>query len=113
MRSKKLATHAHSWSTRYFIVQNTQSSNVKGVCRFDRLTSHNKRSKCHMNIEKVSSTHVFSYIVLRVNPGLTSCEDLVTTLLKTLFFYLNVFQHGHASSKILIVSIPGGFENPK
>ena len=33
-----------------------------------------------MNIEKLSSAHAFNYIVLWVNPGLTSCEDFATAL---------------------------------
>ena len=34
----------------------------------------------HLNI-KSSSTHAFNYIMLRVNPGLTSFEDLATALI--------------------------------
>ena len=31
-------------------------------------------------LETLSATHAFNYIVLRANPGLTSCEDLATAL---------------------------------
>ena len=31
-------------------------------------------------MDNLSVTHAFNYIVLRVNPGLTSCEDLATAL---------------------------------
>ena len=37
---------------------------------------HMQRQKSHMCIEKLLTAHAFHYIVLRVNPGLTSCEDL-------------------------------------
>ena len=30
--------------------------------------------------DKPSSAHTFNYIVLRVKPGLTSCEDIATAL---------------------------------
>ena len=32
-------------------------------------------------MEKLSAAHAFNYIVLRVNPGLISCEDLAMALL--------------------------------
>ena len=32
-------------------------------------------------MENLSSAHTFDYIVLRTNPGLTSCEDFATTLI--------------------------------
>ena len=48
----------------------------------DRLrTVHSKRQTSHMCNKKLSFTHTFNYIVLQVNPGLTSCEDLPTALL--------------------------------
>ena len=36
-----------------------------------------------MNIGNLSASHAFNYIVLRINPGLTSYEDLATALLKS------------------------------
>ena len=60
-------------------LSNKQSAEV--ICRFDRLRSaHSKSQTSHMNIGKLISAHAFDYIVLRVNPGLTSCEDLTTAL---------------------------------
>ena len=35
-----------------------------------------------MTIGKLIGTHAFDYIVLMVNPGLTSCEDLAMALCK-------------------------------
>ena len=68
--------------TKNSIVQklsNKQSAKV--ICRLDRLrTAHSKRQTSHMSIENLSSTHAFDYIVLRVNAGLTSCEDLAMAL---------------------------------
>ena len=68
--------------TKYSTVQklsNKQSAKV--ICRFDRLkTSHSKRQKSQMSIEKLSSAHTFNYIVLKVNPGLTSCEEFAMAL---------------------------------
>ena len=32
-------------------------------------------------MENLSAAHTFDYIVLRINPGLTSCEDLATALI--------------------------------
>ena len=34
-----------------------------------------------MIIGNLSAAHAFDYIMLRVKPGLTSCEDLATALL--------------------------------
>ena len=62
-------------------LSNKQSTTM--ICRFDRLrTSHGMRHKSLITIEKLSSAHTFNYLVLRVNPGLTSCEDLATLQLK-------------------------------
>ena len=44
-------------------------------------TTHSKRLTSHMIIWNLLAAHTFNYIVLRVNPGLTSCEDLATALL--------------------------------
>ena len=78
MMRQKIIGHLHmqniSCRTRYSIVQklsNKQSAKV--ICRFDR-------QKSQMSIEQLSSTHTFNYIVFRVNPGLTSCEELATAL---------------------------------
>ena len=43
-----------------------------------------------MSIGILSAAHAFSYIVLRVNPGLTSCVDLAMTLQTRLRFQLNL-----------------------
>ena len=51
------------------------------ICKFDRLkASHSKTQKSQMSIEKLSPAHTFNYIVLKVNPGLTSCEELAMAL---------------------------------
>ena len=34
-------------------------------------------------LESLSAIHAFDYMVLRVNPGLTSCEDLAATLISS------------------------------
>ena len=72
----------HLFKNKISIVQklsNKQNSEV--ICRFDRLRiAHSKSQTSHMNIGKLIGTHAFDYIVLRVNPGLTSCEDLATAL---------------------------------
>ena len=50
---------------------------VKVICRFDRLvTAHSKRQKAIGALQNLSAAHAFNYIMLKVNPGLTSCEDL-------------------------------------
>ena len=50
---------------------------AKVICRFDRLgTVHSKRQKAIGALENLSTAHTFDYIMLEVNPGLTSCEDL-------------------------------------
>ena len=64
-------------------LSNKQSGKV--ICRFDRLTTiQSKRLTSHMSIRNLSAAHAFNYIVLRVNPGLTCCEDLATALVKSL-----------------------------
>ena len=45
------------------------------ICRFTELrTAHSKRQISHMNIENLSTTHAFDYIVFRVKPGYR-CAD--------------------------------------
>ena len=78
-----LPTHANILcNVRHSKVQklsNKQSARV--ICRFDRLrTPHRKRQTSHMSIGKLSATHAFYYVVLRVKPGLTSFEDHATVL---------------------------------
>ena len=36
-----------------------------------------------MNTGNLSVTHAFDYIVFRIKPSLTSCEDLATALIDT------------------------------
>ena len=60
-------------------LSNKQSAKV--ICRFDRLrTVHSKSQKAIQVMENLSATHVFDYIVLKINPGLTSCKDLATVV---------------------------------
>ena len=47
------------------------------------LEQHIARDKIqtsNMSIGNLSAAHALDYIVLRVNPGLISCEDLVTAV---------------------------------
>ena len=67
-------------------LSNKQSAKV--ICRFDRLrTAHSKRQKAIEALENLSSTHAFDHIVLRINAGLTSCEDLATALCTYMYVY--------------------------
>ena len=52
------------------------------ICRLDRLrTVHSNRQTSHRSIGKIIiSAHTFDYVVVRVNYGLTSCEDLAMAL---------------------------------
>ena len=64
-----------------FVNKWSNKQSAKVICKFDRLrTSHSKSQKSHMSIEKLSSAHPFNYIVLRVNPSLSSCEEFATSL---------------------------------
>ena len=48
------------------------------------LQQHTTRDKQAIAaLENLSATHTFDYIVLKVNPGLTSCKDLATALIGT------------------------------
>ena len=72
----KIIVHPHTpnilCNTRYSIISNKQ--NAKVICRFDRLrTAHSG---------KFSAANAFDYLVLRDNPGLSSCENLATALTK-------------------------------
>ena len=47
------------------------------ICRLDRLrTAHSKSKKAISVMEYLSAAHAFDYIVLRINPGLTTYTDL-------------------------------------
>ena len=49
---------------------------------FIDLEHHTARErKAIWALEKLSATHAFDYIVLRVNPNLTSYEDLATAMM--------------------------------
>ena len=71
-----------SCRTKYSVVQKLSNKrSAKVICRFNRLrTSHSKSQKSQMSTEKLSSAHAFNYIVLKVNPVLSSCEELATAL---------------------------------
>ena len=59
------------------------------ICKFDGLrTAHRKTQKAIWALENSSAAHTFDYIMLRVNTGLISCEDLATAL------YTHAMQHG-------------------
>ena len=60
----------------------SSKKSAKVICRYDRLrTAYSKRQTSHMSIANLSAAHAFDYIVLRVKPGLTSCEDVAMGLL--------------------------------
>ena len=54
-----------------FVQKLSNKQSAKVICGFDRLTTR---------FWNLSAAHALNYIVLRVNPGLTSCEDLATAL---------------------------------
>ena len=64
----------------YAKINNKQSAKV--ICRFDtlRTAAHSKSQKAIWVKEYLSTTHTFDYIMLRINPGLTSCKDLATVV---------------------------------
>ena len=66
----------------YYCAKLSNKQSAKVICRFDRLRKHYtaRDRKSYMSIEKLSSTHTFNYIVLRVKHGLTSCKDFATAL---------------------------------
>ena len=67
------------YSTGKHQLSNKQSAKV--ICKFDRFrTAHSKRQKTIWALEKLLATHAFDYILLRVNPGLISYEDLAMAL---------------------------------
>ena len=67
-------------------LSNKQSAKV--ISRFDRhRMAHSKRLISHMNL---SAAHAFNYVVLRVKPGLTSCEDLATALMQDIVIPLTI-----------------------
>ena len=50
---------------------------LKGFVGFIDLVQHTARAtKSICELENLSSAHTFDYIVLRVNPDLTSCKEL-------------------------------------
>ena len=69
--------------TKYSIVlelSNKQSAKV--IWRLDRLrTAHSKGQTNNMSIGNLSAAHEFDYIVLRVEPCLTSGEYLAIALI--------------------------------
>ena len=54
---------------------------AKVIYRFDRLrTAHSKSQKAIGVMESLSAAHTFDYIVLGINPGLTSYKDLAVVV---------------------------------
>ena len=83
MENCQLPTHKNiSCTTRYAIVQklsNKQSAKVfLGLIDLENLTARDR--KAISALKRLSGTHAFNNIVLRVNLGLTSCEDLAMAL---------------------------------
>ena len=59
----------------FYCVKLSNKQSAKVICRFDRLrTAHSKSQKAIYAMQNLSTTYAFDYIVLRVKPGLTSCE---------------------------------------
>ena len=50
------------------------------IHRFDRQNSTQQETKSKISIGNLSSAHTNDYIVLRLNHGLTICEDLATVV---------------------------------
>ena len=76
-------THAKYFMLiRYSIVQKlSNKQSAKAICMFDRLrTAHRNRQTSHMSIGNLFSAHAIDYIVVRVNYGLTSGENLAMAL---------------------------------
>ena len=70
---------------------NKQSA--KAICRFERLrTSHSKRQKAVQALKRLSFAHTFNYIVLRIIPGLTSCEDVAMVLVYHIIYIYAINQ---------------------
>ena len=85
MENNRPVTHANILcNTRCSILQKLsikQSAKVIFICRFDRFRiAHSKRQESHMSVGNLSTAHAFDYIVLKVKPGLISCEDLTMIL---------------------------------
>ena len=61
-------------------LSNKQNAKVSVICMFDRLRIAQQESKAICVMEKILAAHAFDYIVIRINPGLTSCKDLATVM---------------------------------
>ena len=56
----------------FFVQKLSNKQSAKVICRLDKLRmAHTARVMKHL-----SAAHAFDYIVLRINPGLTTCKDL-------------------------------------
>ena len=64
---------------RWKIIDRPHTQNISCYTRY----SHSKKQKSQNSIEKLSSTHALNCIVLRVNPGLISCEEFAIALQQT------------------------------
>ena len=86
---------------RYSIVQKlSNKQSVKVICRLR--IAHSKRQTNHISLKNLSAAHTFHYIMLRVKPGLTSCEDLATTLTMHAHLATHAFPptYGHMYTRI-------------
>ena len=61
-------------------LSNKQNVKVSVICMSDRLRIVQQESKAIRVMEKILAAHAFDYIVIRINPGLTSCKDLATVM---------------------------------
>ena len=84
-------------------LSNKQSAKV--ICKLDRLrTVHSNSQTSHRRIGKlIISAYAFDYIVVRVNYGLTSCEDLAAALTSVTGTLL-IHHNGPISSYVATVS---------
>ena len=61
----------------FYCAKLSNKKSAKVICRLDKpRTTNSKSKKAIWVMEYLSAAYAFDYIVLRINPGLTTCKDL-------------------------------------
>ena len=58
----------------------SSKQNAKVICIFDRLRTAQEEKRSHLSNKSLPAAHTFNYIMFRVNPGFSGCEDLTTAV---------------------------------
>ena len=76
----------------FYLVQKLINRVLKRFVGLRDLEHYTARQKAIQALKRLSFAHAFNYIVLRINPGPTSCEDIATEMVYHTIIYMFVVE---------------------